>query len=115
MFSPDQLNELIKEVMINQQMGSNDNPNQNKHKYKHEEQQNKSQFNITPSQALVVLGLLTGALQVVSVLVDREQSVQLVLSGSLKKKEQSELEKVMGQIGHLPFDEVVKAMMGRLK
>jgi hypothetical protein len=45
-------------------------------------------------------------------LVDRDQIVQIVLEGSLKKK--TELEKMLDEIGSMPFDEVVKAMLERL-
>lgn len=68
---------------------------------------------LTPSSALVIGGLLTGVLEVDSVLVDKNQTVQIVLSGSLKQKTQ--LEKMLDQIGSMPFDDVVKAMLGRLE
>lgn len=67
---------------------------------------------LTPSKALVIGGLLGGVLDVDSILVDKDQTVQIVLVGSLKQK--SELEKMLDQIGSMPFDEVVKAMMERL-
>ena len=69
-------------------------------------------FKITPSQALVITGILGGALEVDSILVNKEQEVQILLIGSLKQK--TPLEKVMDQIGSMPFDEVMKAMLGRL-
>ncbi|NLD48519.1 MAG: hypothetical protein GX660_15245, partial [Clostridiaceae bacterium] len=66
---------------------------------------------LTPSQALVVAGILGGVLEVNSVLVDKDQIVQIVLQGSLKQK--TELEQMLDNIGSKPFDEVVKAMLGR--
>lgn len=67
---------------------------------------------ITPSQAIVIAALLAGVLEVSSVLIDREQTVEILLTGTLKKK--SELEILLDQIGSKPFDEVIKAMLGRL-
>lgn len=96
----DQLDGLLKEAMKN--LGSEETKN--------------NKINITPAQALVISGLLTGVLSVFSVLVDANQSVQIVLAGSFKKKEDNNhLEELMAQIGHMPLDDVVKAMMNRLK
>lgn len=67
---------------------------------------------ITPSQLIVIGGLLGGALEVTSVLVDKDQTVEILLTGSLKKR--TDLEKMLDKIGSMPFDEVVKAMLGRL-
>jgi hypothetical protein len=67
---------------------------------------------INPSQAIIIGAILAGVLQVDSVLVDRDQNVEIVLVGSLKKKTQ--LEKLLDQVGSMPFDEVVKAWLGRL-
>ena len=69
-------------------------------------------ISINPSQALVIAGILAGVLDVDSVLVDKEQTVQILLSGSLKQKTQ--LEKMMDQIGTMPFDDVIKALIERL-
>jgi hypothetical protein len=73
-------------------------------------------LSLSPSQALVIVGILGGVLQVDSVLVDRDQEVQIILSGSLKQttKTKSPLDKLMDQLGALPFDDVVKAIVGRL-
>lgn len=46
-----------------------------------------------------------------SILVDKNQLVQFVLSGSLKKK--TPLEQMIDQIGSMPFDEVMKAVLDR--
>lgn len=67
---------------------------------------------IDPAQAIIIGAMLTGVLEVTSVLVDRDQTVEVVLTGSLKKK--TELEKLLDQIGSKPFDEVIKALLGRL-
>lgn len=67
---------------------------------------------ITPSQALVIVGILGGVLTVDSVLVDRAQEIQIILVGSLKEK--TKLEKMLEQIGSMSFDEVMKALISRL-
>jgi hypothetical protein len=67
---------------------------------------------ITPQQLLVVAGILGGALEVNSVLVGRDQNIEILLVGSLKR--QTQLDKILDQIGSLPFDEVVKSIIGRL-
>ncbi len=67
---------------------------------------------ITPQKLLVIAGLLGGALVVESVLLSKDQVVEIVLSGSLKQK--TELEKMLDHIGKMPFDEVAKTMLDRL-
>jgi hypothetical protein len=67
---------------------------------------------INPSQVLIISAMLAGVLEVTSVLVDRNQTIEIVLTGSLKRK--TELEKLLDQIGSKTLDEVVKAMLGRL-
>lgn len=99
------MNSLLKEAM--KQLGI-DTQDGNKDGNK----SNNKRISINPSTALVIIGLLSGVLQVDSVLVDRDQTVEFVLSGSLKQKTQ--LEKIMDQIGTMPFDEVMKAFLGRL-
>ena len=65
---------------------------------------------LTPARLLVIAGLLSDALVVDSVLVDRDQNIEIVITGSLKRKTQ--LDTVMRQIGQLPFEEVVAAIVG---
>ncbi|MFZ5643042.1 MAG: hypothetical protein ACOY46_05585 [Bacillota bacterium] len=72
---------------------------------------NKEKLSLTPSQLLVILGLLGGVFEVTSLLVDKDQEVQIVLTGSLKRK--TELDKKLDEIGSLPFDEVMGAIIGR--
>lgn len=69
----------------------------------------KNSITLSPSQLLVISGFLGGVLEVESVLVDKDQEVQIVLSGTLKRKTQ--LEKVMEQVGKMPFEQVVKAII----
>ncbi len=73
---------------------------------------NKPPFpKLSPSQQLVILGLLGGVFEVQSVLIDKNQIVQIRIEGSLREKTQ--LEKIMDQVGAMPFDEVMKAIFDR--
>ena len=68
--------------------------------------------NLTPAEILVISGILTDVLSVQSFLVDRNQQIQIVLGGSLRRK--TELEKTLDEIGDKPFDEVLKALLRRM-
>lgn len=106
MFSADDFSPFIKDIiskLSKQSTSGNSNGSHN----------NDSGISITPSQALVIAGLIGGVLEVTSILVDRSQLVQIVLSGSLKKK--TELEKLMDHVGNQPFEEVMKAVLEKLK
>lgn len=109
MFSTENLNNLLKGVMA--KLNTNV-PCKSSEKNENGNGCSGSKIHITPSQALVIGGILGGVLDVDSVLIDRNQIVQIVLVGSLKEK--SDLEKMLDKIGSMPFDEVVKAMLGRL-
>lgn len=74
--------------------------------------QNAGADGINPSQVLIISAMLAGVLEVTSVLVDRNQTIEIVLTGSLRRK--TDLEKLLDQIGSKTLDEVVKAMLGRL-
>lgn len=72
----------------------------------------KKLLDLTPAQIVVVSGILTNVLSVQTFSVDRDQQIQIILDGSLKRK--TELEKTLDEIGKKPFDEVLKALVGRL-
>lgn len=71
---------------------------------------------ITPQKVLVIIGLLADVLRVDSVLVDRNQTMEVVLVGSMKRKtkKKTETDKIIEQIGAMPFEEVLRAFIGRL-
>lgn len=107
MFTSDQLEILMKEAMAG--LSGQDQKTGGKNPKGRVPQ-------LSPAQAIVVAAILGGVLRVTSVLVDANQNVQIVLSGSfLKNRNESELDKVMAQIGTMSFDEVLKAMVGRLR
>ncbi len=108
MYTPEQLNTLFRE-MLGKRTGQQ---SQSTDKLKNKSGKPKSNFpDLSPAQILVIAGIVCGGLQLESVVVDKNQFVQIVLEGSLRRK--TELEKIMEQIGSLPFDQVIKAMLGR--
>ncbi len=66
---------------------------------------------LQPQKLLVILGLLAGVLEVDSILVDRDQVVQILLEGSLRRK--TKLDKMLDEIGEMPFDDVLRAIINR--
>ena len=68
---------------------------------------------LTPQKILVILGLLGGVLDVTSVQVNKDQTVDFVLSGTLKRP--TRLDKMLDEIGAMPFEQVLRAIMDRLR
>lgn len=67
---------------------------------------------LPPQKLLVILGLLSGALEVTAVQVDKDQTVEFLLAGTLKRP--TRLDKILDEIGRMPFDDVLKAVLDRL-
>jgi hypothetical protein len=116
-FSKDQMDLLMKKVASQLGMDEESEPPCAKNKKSKKSSNNNNsnnnncKLNLDPSQILIILALLTKTLEVESVLIDRDQQIQILLSGSLKQKTQ--LEKIMDQVGTMPFDEVMKTLLGR--
>ncbi|MGI6491530.1 MAG: hypothetical protein GX949_05785 [Peptococcaceae bacterium] len=72
----------------------------------------ESGIQLTPQKILIILGLLGGVLDVTSVQVNKDQTVDFVLSGTLKRP--TRLDKMLDEIGGMPFEQVLKAIMDRL-
>lgn len=66
---------------------------------------------LTPQKILVILGLLAGVLEVRSILVDRDQVIQILLEGSLRRR--TKLDQMLDEIGEMPFDEVLNSIIRR--
>ena len=66
-------------------------------------------LNLLPSEFLVIAGIICDVLQVELVLITRRQTIEIVLTGSLQRRTQ--LDKVMEQIGKMPFDKVIQSIM----
>jgi len=115
-FSSDGLKGLLDQVMaqLGQGAGVPDNDGQNCNNSGETGNHNKTKmgdFALTPVSAAVIGGLLTQVLEVQSILVDKDQTVQIVLEGSLKRK--TEADKIMDQVGPMSFDDVMRAIVGR--
>ncbi|MFZ5965701.1 MAG: hypothetical protein ACOYVK_00790 [Bacillota bacterium] len=114
MFSPDQLDALMKEAMA--ELDKQDNSKGQGRTRRNNGSTGK--LNLTPAQALIIIGFLTGTLTVFSVLVDANQLVSIVLQGSLKSDtknaQKNELDNLLAQLGDKSFDDVLKAMLKRI-
>ncbi|QDM44864.1 hypothetical protein FLT43_16275 [Paenibacillus thiaminolyticus] len=64
---------------------------------------------LSPQQIAVIVGLLTNALQVDSVLLDRNQAVEIVLVGSIRRK--TKADKVAEQMGGVTVAELLQAIL----
>lgn len=117
MFSSSDLNKLMDQIAqlgkgninfsknISNSCDGNDGKNNNNKK-------NNGFPCLSPAKLLIIAGLLAGALDVQSVLVDRDQIVNILLEGSLKRK--TKLDQMLDEIGQMPFDDVLKAVLGRV-
>ena len=108
MFSLEDLGKM-QEIMAQFNSTSKNNSGKDGKDSKNNIKDKKDCINLTPSQLLVIAGFLSGALEVNSVLVNKNQDVEIVLTGTLRRKTQ--LEKIMEQVGKLPFEDVVKVIM----
>lgn len=70
-----------------------------------------NKLQVTPAQAVVIGGLFTGVLSIQSVLINKNQVVEIVLAGSLKRRNVTD--KLFDQLGPMPLDEILRAIGGR--
>ncbi|WZL72694.1 hypothetical protein QBE52_16755 [Clostridiaceae bacterium 35-E11] len=112
MFSKDQMDLLMKKIMSQLNIDEEEDPQcQSNKKQRSNNNNNNCKLDLSPSQILIILALISGALEVDSLLVDKNQEIQIVLVGTLKQKTQ--MEKIMDQVGTMPFDEVMRTLLGR--
>ncbi|WP_413379646.1 hypothetical protein [Alkalihalobacillus sp. 1P02AB] len=88
--------------------GSNPFFNQNQKK---KESFDKNKYKLSPNEIAVITALLTKALTVQSILIDREQTVQILLEGSLKKR--SELDKLIDEIRDVPIGDFIASLLNQ--
>lgn len=75
---------------------------------------------MTPQKALVILGLLTGALEVDNIVIDRDRSILIVLEGYLKirtkttTEKKTKIDELLNMVGTMPFEYVIKTLLGML-
>ncbi|MDD4168963.1 MAG: hypothetical protein PHD36_01655 [Desulfotomaculaceae bacterium] len=115
MFSSSDINKLMDQIAQLGKGNINSTKNMSKSCNGNDGKKNNSNNNgipsLTPAKLLVIAGLIAGALEVQSITVDRDQVVNILLSGSLKRK--TKLDKILDEIGDMPFDDVLKAILGR--
>lgn len=109
MFTPDQFNSLINELMG--QFGGPGDAAAGKSGCRKDGGGNKKNT-LAPAELLVIAGILGGVLEVATILIDRDQAVQIRLDGSLRRK--TDLDRAMDKIGGYSFDEVLKVLLGRV-
>lgn len=66
---------------------------------------------LTPQQLAVITALLTNALSVDSVLVDKDQTIEIVLSGSLRRKNKTD--KLVEELSGITVGELLDAISRR--
>jgi hypothetical protein len=66
---------------------------------------------LTPQQIAVIAGLLADALSVDSVLVDKDQNLQIVLTGSLRRR--SKLDQLLSELEDTSLGEIFDALSNR--
>lgn len=116
MFSPNELDALMARIISKLGLGAGDinkifSAKGNTGDVSNQGSQNAIP-NFSPQKVLVILGMLAGTLEVKSILIDRDQAVNILLEGSLKRK--TKLDNCLDEIGAMPFDDVLRAIMGRV-
>ncbi|NEU29668.1 hypothetical protein GN156_02620 [bacterium LRH843] len=66
---------------------------------------------LSPDNLAVIAALLTNALVVQSVLINRDQTIEVLLSGSLKQK--SEIDKLVEQVKNVPVGEFLNSLLNK--
>ncbi|ARK31482.1 hypothetical protein [Halalkalibacter krulwichiae] len=69
------------------------------------------QAKITPNQIAVITALLTNALRVQSILIDKDKTIQVLLEGSLQVQKQSELDKLVDQVRDVPVGDFISSLL----
>lgn len=84
-------------------------PNQFNQKKQQKAKANNLASRLTLNEIAVIVALLTNALHVQSILVDRDQTVQVLLEGSLRKR--SELDKLIDQVRDVPVGDFLSSLL----
>jgi hypothetical protein len=103
--SPEEQNAFLKKILEQVWFGGG--------KGDEETPKKEAKTRLTPAQCLVLAGLIGGVLEVNSVLVNKDQQVQIILIGSLKRK--TAMDNLLDSIGAKSFDEVMRAIVGHFR
>ncbi|MFE5319150.1 hypothetical protein ACFQ88_10610 [Paenibacillus sp. NPDC056579] len=66
---------------------------------------------LTPQQIIVIAGLLTNALSVDSVLIDKDQEIEIVLVGSLRRK--TKLDRLVDEVSQMNVGDLIESLIRR--
>ncbi|MFB4321276.1 MULTISPECIES: hypothetical protein [Paenibacillus] len=91
-------------------MRKNNNNSNGKNK-KNGKSKKNSLPKLSPAQIAVIVGILTNALEVNSVLVDKDQKVQVLLEGSIRKK--TKADKVAEELDDISVSDLIEAYILR--
>ncbi|BFH33727.1 hypothetical protein J6TS7_43500 [Paenibacillus dendritiformis] len=64
---------------------------------------------LTPQQIAVVVGLLANALEVTSVLIDKNQRIEIVLEGSIRKKTRAD--RIAEELNNISVGDLLEAIL----
>ncbi|OIJ21510.1 hypothetical protein BKP45_01710 [Anaerobacillus alkalidiazotrophicus] len=70
-------------------------------------------YKLSPQQIAVVAAVLFNALYVQSVLVDRNQTVVIILEGSLRKNNNPGMEKLLNEVKGLSIGELMELLQSK--
>lgn len=76
-------------------------------------QANKKKPQLSPNTLAVVTALLTNALRVQSVLIDKDKTIQVLLEGSLQVPNKSELDVLIDHIRDVPVGEFLNSLLNQ--
>ncbi|NHN34127.1 hypothetical protein [Paenibacillus agricola] len=62
---------------------------------------------LSPQQLAVIVGLLTNALDVDSILIDKDQNIEIVLVGSIRKK--TKADRIAEELGEISVGDLLEA------
>lgn len=112
MFSADELDNLTEQIMaqLKTEFFAQDAPSKGN---KDDGSNKKKVPKLSLESALVILGLFEGLLEVSSILFHRDQHVEILLIGSLRRK--TRLDKMLDKLGAMSFDNVLRAFVGRVR
>lgn len=100
----------------NKQNPGSSNATGNKSNNKTNANSNNCKINITPAQALIIGGILTGVFDIYSFQVDIYQNIEITLLGTFKQEEANkpDIDSLLESLGSVPLDDVLKSIINRL-
>ncbi|MNH82531.1 hypothetical protein D3C87_817480 [compost metagenome] len=70
---------------------------------------NNPSSRLSPQQIAVVVGLLTNVLEVNSVLLDKDQRVEILLVGSIRRK--TKVDRIVDELGNVSVGDLLDALI----